>query len=201
MSRWIYTLCNAVWSKSTHDHDDAAMCLPWTTVLCWPLARSFVNKELKTVHYMIHGETTLFLKREWASKRTNERMNEQDWWELNLVIDHEIHLCYLLHRQPECTLLWTIYQKDAQWALSINHCSYLLCIHWWPPIRHQLTQCPSCWWAHPMREKKSVSRSIYSRGTTVWFKRLSCPYQDQYIRLTTGQLCKHHSGLLATYKR
>ena len=76
MSRWIYTLCNAVWSKSTHDHDDAAMCLPWTTVLCWPLARSFVNKELKTVHYMIHGETTLFLKREWASEQANERKNE-----------------------------------------------------------------------------------------------------------------------------
>lgn len=23
--------------------------------------------------------------------------------------------------------------------------SYLLCIHWWPPIKHQLTRCPDCW--------------------------------------------------------
>ena len=43
-----------VFSKSTHNHEVAAMYLPWTTVLCWLLAQLFENKELRTVHYVIH---------------------------------------------------------------------------------------------------------------------------------------------------
>ena len=51
MSRWINTLSTVVMSKSTHNHEVAAMYLPWTTVLCWPIARSFENEELRTAWF------------------------------------------------------------------------------------------------------------------------------------------------------
>ena len=55
-----------------HDHEVAAMYWPWTTVLCWPLAQSFENKELRTVHYVIHCWTTLYGKRDWTNEQTKE---------------------------------------------------------------------------------------------------------------------------------
>ena len=70
MSRWIYTLSTVVLSKSTHNHEVAAMYLPWTTVLYWPLARSFDNEEPRTVDYMIHRLTTLCRKHDWTNEQT-----------------------------------------------------------------------------------------------------------------------------------
>ena len=57
MSRWIYTLSTVVLSKSTHNHEVAAMYLPLS---CWLLARLFENEELRTDHYMIHFAKQLF---------------------------------------------------------------------------------------------------------------------------------------------
>ena len=56
---WIYTLSTVVLFKSAHNHEVAAVCLPWTTVLRWPLARSFENEKLRIVHHTIHRWTTL----------------------------------------------------------------------------------------------------------------------------------------------
>ena len=57
MSRWIHTLSTVVLSKKTHNHEVAGLYLPWTTVLCWLLARSLENEELGTVHYVIRRES------------------------------------------------------------------------------------------------------------------------------------------------
>ena len=62
-------------SKCTHNHEVAAMDMPWTTVLCWQLAWSFENKELRTEHYMIHCWTMLHRKRGWTNG-----MNDPSCW-------------------------------------------------------------------------------------------------------------------------
>ena len=80
MSRWIYTLST----------DVAAMYLPWTRVLCWPLAWLFEDKELRTVNYMIQRQTTLYWKRDSTDKWTNNTNDSSygtDRRELNLDIE------------------------------------------------------------------------------------------------------------------
>ena len=45
------------------------MYLPWTTPLCWALAWSFENEELRTVRYMISCCMT-YQKRDWTNEHT-----------------------------------------------------------------------------------------------------------------------------------
>ena len=77
-----YYLLTLVLSNSTHNHEVAAMYLPWTTVLSWPLVQSFQNESLRTVCHVIQLCTT-----EQTNEQTNERMNELHEWELNLDIE------------------------------------------------------------------------------------------------------------------
>ena len=59
-----------------------AMFLPWTTVLYWPFAQSFDNKELRTMHSMIHRYRRCTRD---VTERTNdsERFFLANWCKLN----------------------------------------------------------------------------------------------------------------------
>ena len=92
MSRWIYILPTVVLPKSTHNHEVETMYLPWTTVLCWPIA------PLRTKSWEL---CITWFTAKWhcvgnATERTND-MNDSssrtEQRELNLDIEWWIHLC------------------------------------------------------------------------------------------------------------
>ena len=117
MSRWIYTLSTVVLSKCTHNHEVEAMYLPWTTVISWPLARSFENEELRIVHFMIHWYTTLYWKRDWTNEQMiwmilPAKLTDGNWISTS---NDEIHLWQLL------LLLWRYTWGWIAVSLSLLH--------------------------------------------------------------------------------
>lgn len=80
------------------NHEVAAMYLPWTAELCWPLARSFENEELRT--------SSWFTAERCCSGHATERTNERTIWTIlpaeltdrnwTSTSSDEIQLCFIV---------------------------------------------------------------------------------------------------------
>ena len=145
-------------SKCTHNHEVAAMDMPWTTVLCWQLAWSFENKELRTEHYMIHCWTMLHRKRGWTNgmndpscwtesshrtmkSTTGPQLDEKRWTNINVWCSHShdglLHRCSvkmkMLYKDTDHPPAAVYSHRDAD-AKDARVCAYLyikeaLCNH------------------------------------------------------------------------
>lgn len=81
-----------------HNHEVAVMYLPWTAELCWPLARSFENEELRT--------SSWFTAERCCSGHATERTNERTIWTIlpaeltdrnwTSTSSDEIQLCFIV---------------------------------------------------------------------------------------------------------
>ena len=129
MPRWTYTLSTVVLSKSTHDHEVAAMYLPWTTVLRWPLARSLQNEKLRTVHHIIHRQTASYRKHDWmAGTILPAELTNGNWISIS---NDEIHLWYLAPAELTPLTLQKIakyYRKKK--ILAEGYSLYRSRLHW-----------------------------------------------------------------------